>query len=172
MRKITIYYSIATIQDLPKIVAIYNQSIASKQSTADIEPVTVLSRESWFNAHTPNKRPLWIIKKDQRIIGWISLSDFYGRPAYSHTAEISIYLDETVRGQKLGQQALEFVESQLDRLAVHIVLAFVFNVNQASRRLFLKNGYEVWGDLPAVAQMDEAILDLMILGKNYKDKTD
>lgn len=36
-----IRYSIAAKEDLPRIVEIYNQSILTKQSTADVTPVTI-----------------------------------------------------------------------------------------------------------------------------------
>ena len=37
--------------DLPAIVEIYNATIASRQVTADLEPVPVESRFEWFRAH-------------------------------------------------------------------------------------------------------------------------
>ena len=159
--------SIASIKDLPRIVDIYNQSIASKQATADLEPITVDSRIPWFEAHHPDTRPLWVMYHDDHIVGWISLSDFYGRPAYQQTAEISIYLDPVTRGHHLGKAALAFVETQLHRLKIQTVLAFVFDVNQASKKLFLKNGYAIWGHLPKIANMGDQENDLIILGKKY-----
>ncbi|WP_339382997.1 GNAT family N-acetyltransferase, partial [Klebsiella aerogenes] len=60
--------------------------------TADTMPVTVESREEWFNEHNPGKRPLWVIENPSgEIIGWVSFQSFYGRPAYDATVEISIY---------------------------------------------------------------------------------
>src|ERR1700761_4744338 len=87
-------YRDATLDDLPAIVAIYNSTVPSRQVTADLEPVSVESRLGWFQAHGPEKRPLWVVEGEGRVIAWLSFSDFYGRPAYSHTAEVSIYLDE------------------------------------------------------------------------------
>ena len=43
-------------QDLPAIVDIYNSTVATHQSTADLSPTTVAEREIWFAAHT-DKRP-------------------------------------------------------------------------------------------------------------------
>ena len=44
-------------QDLPAIVDIYNSTVATCQSTADLSPTTVAEREMWFAAHT-DKRPI------------------------------------------------------------------------------------------------------------------
>ncbi|MBO1101226.1 GNAT family N-acetyltransferase [Enterococcus hirae] len=163
-----IHYSIATIEDLPRIVAIYNQSILTKQSTADVAPITMEDKVAWFEAHDPKKRPLWIMQEAGEIIGWISLSDFYGRPAYDQTVEISIYIDETYQHRGIGQYAMDFVEKQLSGLGIETVLAFIFDSNQASQRLFEKNGYCLWGLLPEVAQIDERLIGLAIWGKSYR----
>ncbi len=65
-----IKYRDATFNDLPTIVEIYNSTIPLKMVTADTEPVTVESRITWLNEHTPDKRPLWIIENKNEIIGW------------------------------------------------------------------------------------------------------
>lgn len=162
-------YTHAKIEDLEKIVDIYNQSIPGRLATADLEEISVESRVDWFKAHNPNTRPLWLIKDNEEVLGWISLSDFYGRPAYSKTAEVSIYLDNSAQGQGLGQKAIEFVESNLETLGVTTLLSFIFGHNKASLNLFKKNGFEEWGHLPQVALMDDVERDLDILGKKYED---
>ena len=48
--------------DLPAIVAIYNSTIESRQSTADLQPVTVAERQAWFDAHD-GKRPLLVLRE-------------------------------------------------------------------------------------------------------------
>ncbi|MFZ4768780.1 MAG: GNAT family N-acetyltransferase [Ferruginibacter sp.] len=84
----------ATMNDLPVIVEIYNATIPGRMATADTDPVTVADKILWFNAHNPFTRPLWMVEVDNQIIGWVSYNNFYGRPAYNGTAEISIYLQE------------------------------------------------------------------------------
>lgn len=160
-------YTIATEQDLPEIVRIYNQTIPTRQSTADLEPVTVEDRKAWFEAHSVNRRPLWLIQLNDQIVGWISLSDFYGRIAYNKTAEVSIYIDEGFRGTHLGFEAVTFVESQVPQLGIETILAFIFGHNTSSLALFKKFGYETWGHLADVAEMDGIKRDLDILGKKY-----
>src|SRR6267143_5251942 len=87
----------ATRSDLPQIVAIYNSTIPSRIVTADTEPVSVESRVSWFEEHTPNRRPLWVVEDAGRVVAWLSFSSFYGRPAYAKTAELSVYVHEAFR---------------------------------------------------------------------------
>lgn len=153
--------------DLPEIVAIYNQAIPGRLATADLEPVSVASKEAWFAEYDLDHRPLWKIMVDGQLAGWVGLESFYGRPAYRHTAEISIYLDDTFHHQGLGQQALAFVITQLKRLDLNTLVAFIFAHNAPSQGLFQKNGFERWAHLPDVAVMDDQLRSLDILGKRF-----
>ncbi|MEN3294882.1 MAG: hypothetical protein V7642_4135 [Burkholderiales bacterium] len=158
-------HRLATPDDLPAIVAIYNSTVASRQVTADTEPVSVESRRVWFAEHSPDKRPLWVAEHEGQIIGWLSYSNFYGRPAYAGTAELSVYIHEQARGKGLGryflQQAIDFAP----RIAVHTLLGFIFGHNIPSLKLFEAFGFERWANMPRVATLDGVERDLIILGK-------
>ena len=160
-------HRIATLDDLPTIVAIYNSTVASREVTADTEPVSVVSRLPWFHEHQPERRPLWVIEEAGRdgIIGWISYSNFYGRPAYSGTAEVSIYIDEAWRGKGVGRYALQEAIDFAPQVKVHTLLGFIFGHNKPSLALFEKFGFETWANLPRVANLDGIERDLIILGK-------
>jgi phosphinothricin acetyltransferase len=161
----TYTHRLAQRDDLPAIVAIYNSTIPSRQVTADTEPITVESRHAWFTEHTPEKRPLWIAEEGGHVIGWLSFSNFYGRPAYAGTAELSIYLAETARGKGLGAYFLSEAIAFAPTIAVHTLLGFIFGHNTPSLKLFEKFGFERWAHLPRVATLDGVERDLDILGK-------
>jgi L-amino acid N-acyltransferase YncA len=157
--------------DLAQIVAIYNSTVASREVTADTEPVTVESRQHWFEVHTPERRPLWVIHAaddaadEPAVIGWMSFSNFYGRPAYSGTSELSIYIDEAWRGKGIGRYCLEQAIVFAPSISVHTLLGFIFGHNAPSLGLFAKFGFERWANLPRVANLDGIERDLIILGK-------
>jgi phosphinothricin acetyltransferase len=164
-------HRLARPEDLPAIVDIYNSTIASREVTADTEPVTVASREAWFADHNPQRRPLWIIhaagdtSPAPEIAGWMSYSNFYGRPAYSGTAELSIYIAEAWRGKGIGNYCLEQAIAFAPNIEVHTLLGFIFGHNQPSLGLFRKFGFDTWATLPRVANLDGIERDLIILGK-------
>ncbi|WP_118181251.1 GNAT family N-acetyltransferase [Paraburkholderia phosphatilytica] len=161
----TLPYRDATLDDLPAIVAIYNSTVPSRDVTADLEPVSVESRVAWFHAHGPKTRPLWVVEEGGQMIAWLSFSDFYGRPAYQRTAEVSIYLDERARGKGLGRQLLAAALDKAPGLGIDTVLGFIFGHNVASLRLFRSFGFADWGTLPRVAVLDGVERDLVILGR-------
>jgi len=152
-------------EDLPRIVAIYNTTIASRIVTADTSPVSVESRQKWFDEHNPSKRPLWLVEEQNNILGWVSFQSFYGRPAYDATVEISIYLDEQQRGRGLGKQILQYCIDKAPSLGVNTLLGFIFAHNVPSITLFEKMGFQEWANLPNIATLDGVERSLKILGK-------
>ncbi len=164
-------HRVARQQDLPVIVDIYNSTVASREVTADTEPVSVASRQQWFDDHNPERRPLWVIHAaddsaaEPEVIGWMSYSNFYGRPAYAGTAELSIYIAEQWRGKGIGQYCLREAIAFAPNIAVHTLLGFIFGHNAPSLGLFKKFGFDTWAQLPRVATLDGVERDLIILGK-------
>lgn len=159
-------YRNATPSDLKKIVDIYNSTIASGMVTADTEPVSVESRQKWFDEHNVTDRPLWIVEDEQKkIIGWVSFQSFYGRPAYNATVEISIYLDENQRGKGLGKQILQHSIDEAPKFGIKTLLGFIFSHNEPSLKLFRHFGFEDWGTLPGIALLFGEERGLKIVGK-------
>jgi phosphinothricin acetyltransferase len=158
-------YRDATIADLSMIVSIYNSTVKGRMVTADTAPVEAADKVEWFNEHSPATRPLWIVEKDESTIGWVSFQDFYGRPAYDGTAEISIYIDERYRGNGYGKKILQYCISQSPELHIHTLLGFIFAHNLPSIQLFTSEGFEEWGNLKDIAIMDERSYSLKIFGK-------
>jgi len=152
--------------DLSTIVDIYNSTIASRMVTADTAPVSVASKQQWFDEHTSNKHPLWIVEDDtNNTIGWVSFQAFYGRPAYDGTAEISIYLDPLQRSKGYGKKILQYCIDNAHTLDINILLGFIFAHNTPSIQLFTALGFEEWGHLKNIALLDGTERSLKILGR-------
>ncbi len=154
----------AITSDLPAIVAIYNAAVPSRMATADLEPVSVESRLAWFGGRSPTKRPLWVIEQDGVIAGWLSFQSFYGRPAYVSTAELSIYIAPAFHRCGLGKQLLAKAIHESPNLGLKTLLGFIFAHNQPSLKLFETFGFQKWGHLPQVANLDGVERDLVIMG--------
>jgi phosphinothricin acetyltransferase len=152
--------------DIERVVAIYNQTIPQRMATADLEPVTVAHRRAWFHERDPKRRPLYVVQGDDgRVLGWLSVNDFYGRAAYAATAEVGVYVDEAARGQGVGRALVEHVIDCAPQLGLSTLLAFVFAHNAPSVKLFERHGFTPWGHLPRVARLDDTLVDLDILGR-------
>ncbi len=154
-------------KDLVAIVEIYNAAIPDRIATADLELVSVFSQRSWFFSHNSETHPIWVIEDSQflgQIFGWISLQPFYGRVAYHKTAEVSIYIDRDRQNQGLGKLLLAHGIQTSPSLGISTLLGFIFGHNQPSLKLFSGLGFEQWGFLPKVAELDRIERDLAIVG--------
>lgn len=143
---------IAKIEDLPKIVEIYNQAVRSNRSTADLTPVGVADRQGWFDQHWSEKYPIFLVEIDQKVVGWCSLSAYRpGRMALRYTAELSCFIDQAHWRRGLATALMAHAIDCCPRLEIKNLLAIVLEWNQPSIRLLERMGFQRWGFLPRVA---------------------
>lgn len=156
----------AAESDLPAIVEIYNAAILTRMATAQLEPATVAQRRSWFHEHTPETHPIWVREEGGRIAGWLTFSIFIPRSAYRGTSELSVYVHDDFRQRGIGAELLAAAIAHAPALGLTTLLGLIFAHNEPSLRLFGKFGFERWGFLPRIAQMEAVERDLVIMGRH------
>jgi len=156
----------AVQSDLPAIIKIYNAAIATRIATAQLEPVTLDDRRNWLKEHSPDRQPFWVLEIDRQIAGWLTLKPFLPRCAYRGTAEVSVYVDERFRRRGVGRTLLGEAIGRASALKIKAMVGLIFAHNEPSLRLFEQLGFERWGLLPRVAQLDEVERDLTIMGRH------
>ncbi|HEY2775363.1 MAG TPA: GNAT family N-acetyltransferase [Candidatus Binatia bacterium] len=157
----------ASAADLPAIIEIYNAAIPARRATADTEPISVASRVEWLRDHDSAHHPLWVVCGDDPaapLEGWLSFQPFYGRPAYRATSELSIYVAPASQRKGIGRALLSLAVRSAPGLGLTTLLGFIFGHNDASLALFSGFGFERWGRLPGVAELDGIERDLVIVG--------
>jgi len=152
--------------DLPAIIDIYNAAIATRISTAQLEPVTVESRRRWLTEHSPDRHPFWVTEVDGEVAGWLTIKSFLPRCAYSGTAELSVYVDQKFRRRGIAHSLLEEAIARAPALEITTVVGLIFAHNEPSLRLFERLGFSRWGLLPRVALLDGVHRDLTIMGRH------
>lgn len=153
----------ATINDLPAIVDLYNQSISTGRSTADLAPISVDERLEWF-ARFNERRPIWVAQaEDEIVVACIYLSSFYGgRAAYDKTAEVSLYIDEAWQNRGVGTWLMKKMIAHCPRIGVTTLLGMHFDHNEATAHLNAKLGFETVGHLPEIAEIGAQKRGLLI----------
>lgn len=151
--------------DLPAIVKIYNAAIATRISTAQLEPVTVENRRRWLTEHSSDRHPFWVAELDGKIAGWLTIKSFLPRCAYAGTAELSVYVDEDFRRRGVARSLIEEAIARAPALELTALVGLIFAHNQASLKLFAQLGFKRWGLLPRVARLDGVARDLTIMGR-------
>ena len=164
----TYQHRFATREDLPAIVNIYNSVIPERSATCDLEPVTVASREAWFAESDPQRHPIWVgheSGKPEVVTGYVSLEPFLnGRRGYDVTADLALYLHPEHRGTGQGAYLLSQAIARVTDLGLRTIATTIFASNERSLRLFRSHGFQEWGRLPAVADLDGRAEDVVFVG--------
>ena len=135
------------------MVAILNQ-FAGTGANALLSPITTASRAAWFEAHTPDRFPLWVAETDARVAGWCSLSAWRsGRGALSGVREVSYYVDAAHHRQGIATALVRHALAACPGLGAHTLLAIGLETNPASVALLTREGFERWGFFPEVADL-------------------
>lgn len=155
----------ATPEDLAAIVAIYNEAVAERFATADLEPVTVDQRSAWFHEHDPTL-PIYVAEHAGVVVGWCSLSAHRpGRAAVRRTAEISYYVRGDCRRRGIGTLLVSHAMKEAPRLGKHVLFGILLERNTASINLLKRCGFELWGRLPDAAAIDGELVSHVYYGR-------
>ncbi len=156
----------ATAADLPVIIEIYNEAIAGRLATAQLEPVSLDARRDWLSHHPPDQHPFWVLETEDRVAGWLTFKTFLPRCAYRGTAELSVYVHPDFRRRGVARALLQKAIDQAPRLQITALVGLIFAHNEPSTRLFEQLGFSRWGYLPRIARMENTERDLTIMGRH------
>ena len=157
---------IATLDDLPALVEIYNQAVDERFATADLRAVTAEQRRPWFDEHDPATLPIYVFDERGAVLGWCSLSAYRaGREAVLRTAEISYYVARGARNRGVGSKLVQYAVNDAPRLEKGVLFAILLEKNRASIRLMERCGFELWGRLPDVAMIDGELVSHLYYGR-------
>lgn len=156
----------ATPADLPAIVGIYNAAVLARTSTCDLDPITVESRRAWLDQA---RHPIWVghtSDDPDTVTGYLSFEPFLnGRPGYDVTVDLAIYLHPEHHGRGQGRYLLGEAVKHAPSLNARTIATTIFASNEPSLRLFRSFGFEEWGRLPGVAELDGVSKDVVVVGK-------
>lgn len=156
--------------DLDAIVTIYNQAVLRKFATADLDPVRVDDRRNWFHAHSSTGFPIFVFEQNDRIVGWCSVDPYRsGRRALARTGEIAYYVDYDFHRHGIATKLVEYMLERVAQLGKRILFAIVLESNKPSISLLKKFGFEKWGHLPHVADIDGKLISHVYYGKKLAD---
>lgn len=160
----------ATPNDFNDIIKIYNHAVDEKFATADTEYVTLESRKVWFAQHSPESYPIYLAVQDGEIIGWCSLSPHRpGRKALRTVAEISYYIHKDHRRKGVANSLIKYTIESAKILGFKNLISILLDLNKPSIHILEKFGFEMWGHLPDVADIDGVICGQFIYGKKLRE---
>ena len=93
----------ASPADAEAIAAIYNEGIADRIGTFEIEPRRTDQIAAWFDG----RHPIIVVEEGREIVAFASTSTYRTRPCYAGIAEFSVYVARNRRGSGAGRVAME-----------------------------------------------------------------
>ena len=155
----------ATEADLPSILAIYNEVIATTTAVYSEIPATLTDRLDWFRLRRERGFPVLVTKDESGVTGFGSFGDFRTWPGYKHSVEHSVHVREDRRGQKIGSAIVQELVARAVALNMHVIIGGVDAANEASIRMHEKLGFERAAILREVGRKFDRWLDLQFVVK-------
>jgi L-amino acid N-acyltransferase YncA len=150
----------ASIDDCAAICAIYNQAIAERGSTFEIEPRVA---EDFHPRVGAQRFPLLIAEIGEDVIGWAGLASYSERACYAGIGEASVYVAPEARGRGVGTALAEALAAESERHGFHKMLGKVFTDNTASIRLCERCGFTSVGIHRRHGQLDGEWRDVLMV---------
>lgn len=121
-----------------RVAEIYQQGIDSQNCTFETSPPTWKVFE---DNHLPFCR-LVVLDTDNEVMGWAALSPTSSRYCFRGVAEVSIYLDQQIRGQGIGEMLLNYLVIESEKNGIWSLISGIFPENIASIKLHEKCGFK------------------------------
>lgn len=153
-------------KDIKAITEIYNEAVLNLTATFDTEPKTVEQQKAWFISHD-GRHPVIAAELQGVVIGWASLSPWSDRPAYSKTAEISIYVKKENRSAGIGKKLMEKLMDDGKAAGLHTVIARIADNNKISIKFHEQYGFKHIGVMKEVGEKFGRVLDVYLLQKIF-----
>jgi L-amino acid N-acyltransferase len=133
----------ASETDLPGMLAIYNDVIATSTAVYTSEPATLAERRAWFAARRAQGFPVLVAVDGSEVLGFASFGEWRGAwPGYRYTAEHSVHVRGDVRGRGVGRALVEALFPAALALGKHVMIGGIDAANDASIRFHTRLGFE------------------------------
>ena len=151
--------------DLPAILAIFNEVIATSTAVYMDDPSTLEERRAWHAARRAAGYPVLVATDASGVTGFASFGDFRAAPGYRFTVEHSVHVRADRRGRGIGSALVAALLPRAEALGKHIMVAGVDASNEASIAMHRRLGFEPVAHFREVGRKFDRWLDLVFLQK-------
>ena len=151
--------------DVPGILNIYNDVIATSTAVYSEIPVTLANRLAWREERLNVGYPVLVAADDHTILGFASFGDFRTFPGYRFTVEHSVHVAENHRGQGLGKALVAALLPLAIAQKKHVMIGGIDADNAASIAMHERLGFSRVALLPQVGYKFGRWLDLVFMQK-------
>lgn len=161
----TLAARLASPDDAPILVQIYNEGIEDRVGTFETRPRSVQDILGWFDG----KHPIVVVEKEGRAIAFASTSNYRTRECYAGIAEFSVYVARDARGRGAGTVAMRALIEAAKSAGIWKLVSRIFVENEASRRLMASMGFREVGIYEKHGKLDGRWRDVVIVERLIPD---
>jgi len=155
-------------EDLPAILEIYNDVIASTTAVFSETPVTLENRRSWLARQYEQGWPVLVAVEAGAVQGFAAFGPFRDWPCYRNTVEHSVHVRALCRGRGIGPRLIEALIPIAGSLGKHVMIAGIEATNTASLAIHARLGFEEVGRLREVGWKFGRFLDLVLMQRSIE----
>ncbi|MDZ5604493.1 N-acetyltransferase family protein [Pseudomonas sp. RP23018S] len=153
----------AVSDDLPGILAIYNDAVLNTLAIWNEAPVDLANRQAWFEARRQQGYPILVAVDDTGVVGYASFGDWRPFEGFRLTVEHSVYIRQDQRGKGLAPRLMGELIERARACGKHVMVAAIESGNTASIRLHERLGFVVSGQMAQVGVKFGRWLDLTFM---------
>lgn len=162
----------ARVDDLPALLAIFNDLVAHSTAVYTDTPVTLADRRAWFDERVQAGFPVLVAvatSDDAEVLGFASYGPFRGAwPGYRHTVEHSVHVRADQRGRGIGSALIQALFVPARAAGVHVMLGVIDADNHGSLRLHERLGFVQAGRLHQVGRKFGRWLDVVFVQRTME----
>ena len=153
----------ASLDDLPAILAIYNDVLATSTAIYRDEPATLDDRRSWLAARQAEGHPVLVAIDGGEVVGFAGFGGFRPWPGYRFTVEHSVHVRADRRGRGVGGALMRPLITRATALGMHVMIAGIDADNAGSIRFHERLGFTPAAHLRQVGFKFGRWLDLVLM---------
>lgn len=154
---------LASPDDLPAILAIYNHAVLHTTASYDLEPSTLEQRAAWFEGRARAGFPVVVVELGGAVVGFGSYGTFREKPGYRYTVEHSLYIAPEWRGRGVGKALLAELIALARAQGKHVMVGGIDSANEGSLRFHLALGFTEVGRFREVGHKFDHWLDIIFV---------
>jgi L-amino acid N-acyltransferase YncA len=116
--------------------------------------------KGWFEQR---RYPVLVAERAGDVVGWVAASGYRPRECYAGIAEFSVYVRESARGARVGDQLMAAFLPACEKAGFWKVLSRIFPENTASLALCARHGFREVGVYRRHGKLDGVWRDVVIV---------
>ena len=149
--------------DWEQVRSIYREGIMTGNATFEQEPP---DWDEWNAKHL--SCCCLVARSGDTVKGWAALSPVSSRCVYAGVAEVSVYVGERFRGERIGRALLSALVDVSEKNEIWTLQAGIFPENTASIRLHKSCGFREVGRRERIGKMDGVWRDTVLLERRSR----